>query len=338
MFDIYVNGSLLIDDFYFRGATPFVTVPAGVPLDLGVALGNSISVNDTIRNFPMMLAGGETYVAIANGVLDPAQFAANPAGLDINLTILVKDNAREQANNPNKVDLFMVHGASDAPAVNIIGLGIILKNLIYGDISDYMTLPAWKNWLVMYTPCPHFRLIGVFTADLRSLEGQSAVVFVSGFLDSTANQNGAALGIYAALASGTVVELPKIFGMDAQQILAQVDQTDFDHVTGLRSVQIAVDFQLQQNYPNPFNPTTKIRFMIPSVINGIDSKNFHVRLTVYDILGNEITKLVDEFKNPGEYEIEFSASAAARPLSSGVYFYRLEAGGTNLTRSFILLK
>ena len=77
--DIYLNSALLLDDFAFRAASRFVTVPANVMLDVGVAPGSSGSVNDTLKNFPVMFAAGGTYVAIANGVLDPTQFAANPS-------------------------------------------------------------------------------------------------------------------------------------------------------------------------------------------------------------------------------------------------------------------
>ena len=85
-------------------------------------------------------------------------------------------------------------------------------------------------------------------------------------------------------------------------------------------------FQLSQNYPNPFNPTTSIRYMVSSITN--------VKLTVYDILGREIQTLVNEEKPAGTYEAIFNASN----LSSGVYFYRLEADGFVQTKKMNLLK
>lgn len=72
-------------------------------------------------------------------------------------------------------------------------------------------------------------------------------------------------------------------------------------------------FELSQNFPNPFNPVTTISYQLP-----IKSK---IRLSIYDILGNEIITLINENKDPGKYKIEFNAST----LSSGVYFYRLQA-------------
>ena len=76
--DVYVNVVLTLPDFAFRTATSFLTVPAGVTLNIGVAAGNSMSVNDTLKNFQVTLMNGQRYIAVANGVLNPANFAANP--------------------------------------------------------------------------------------------------------------------------------------------------------------------------------------------------------------------------------------------------------------------
>ncbi|HRI84647.1 MAG TPA: T9SS type A sorting domain-containing protein [Ignavibacteria bacterium] len=86
------------------------------------------------------------------------------------------------------------------------------------------------------------------------------------------------------------------------------------------------DYNLSQNYPNPFNPSTKINFSIPKA--GV------VSLIVYDILGKEVIQLVNEFKAAGKHEINFNASN----LSSGTYFYRIEAGEFKSTKKMSLLK
>jgi hypothetical protein len=85
-------------------------------------------------------------------------------------------------------------------------------------------------------------------------------------------------------------------------------------------------FQLEQNYPNPFNPLTIIKYQIP--------KRSFVTLKVYDVLGNEISTLVNE-KNPaGSYEYDFNATG----LPSGIYLYRLQAGDFADIRKMILIK
>jgi len=91
-------------------------------------------------------------------------------------------------------------------------------------------------------------------------------------------------------------------------------------------INTSTDFVLNQNYPNPFNPTTIISFSIP--LSAFTS------LKVYDILGNEVATLVNEEKPTGSYEINFNASS----LSSGTYFYKLQAGSFIETKKMILLK
>ncbi|MFA7289275.1 MAG: CotH kinase family protein [Melioribacteraceae bacterium] len=89
---------------------------------------------------------------------------------------------------------------------------------------------------------------------------------------------------------------------------------------------IPTKFALQQNFPNPFNPTSTISYSLP--------KQAYINLTVYNILGKEVMNLVDETKGPGEYKVMFDAS----DLSSGIYFYTLNAGEITITKKMILVK
>jgi hypothetical protein len=89
---------------------------------------------------------------------------------------------------------------------------------------------------------------------------------------------------------------------------------------------VAKDFVLYQNYPNPFNPITNIQFRIPN--------SEFICLKVYDVIGNEIITLVDEYKSAGSYEVEFSGEG----LSSGVYFFRLQTGSYTETKKMVLLR
>ena len=90
--------------------------------------------------------------------------------------------------------------------------------------------------------------------------------------------------------------------------------------------EIPAEFELLQNYPNPFNPATNIQFMLPEAEM--------VKLRVFDILGNEVTVLVDGFKQAGTYIVTFDASQ----YSTGIYFYTLEAGGFRQTKKMLLVK
>lgn len=89
---------------------------------------------------------------------------------------------------------------------------------------------------------------------------------------------------------------------------------------------ITSEYILNQNFPNPFNPSTKIKFDLP--------KNEFVKITVFDMLGREIEKLVNEKQTAGLYEVTFDASK----YPSGVYFYKLEAGDFSQVKKMILLK
>jgi hypothetical protein len=94
------------------------------------------------------------------------------------------------------------------------------------------------------------------------------------------------------------------------------------------------EFSLGQNYPNPFNPSTTIKYSIPTVIASGTTQSQLVTLRVYDILGNEIATLVNEEKPAGSYEVNFDASR----LTSGIYFYKLQAGSFVATKKMILLR
>jgi hypothetical protein len=107
------------------------------------------------------------------------------------------------------------------------------------------------------------------------------------------------------------------------------------NVTAVENIisELPEEYNLAQNYPNPFNPSTKIRYSIPSVtLSGVEGSR--VKLKVFDVLGNEIATLVNEEKPAGSYEVDFNA----RNLSSGVYFYKLQAGNFIETKKMILLK
>lgn len=89
-------------------------------------------------------------------------------------------------------------------------------------------------------------------------------------------------------------------------------------------------FSLEQNYPNPFNPETKIVFNLPYSSN--------VKLKIFDVLGNEISTLVNEYKNAGTHKVDFNLNSLTKNISSGVYFYRLETDSYISTKKMVYLK
>jgi hypothetical protein len=112
--------------------------------------------------------------------------------------------------------------------------------------------------------------------------------------------------------------LPNIPFIMKQEIL--------DIVTGVNDDKSIVnEFNLEQNYPNPFNPTTKISWQ--------SQVSSHQTLKIFDVLGNEIITLVNEYREAGNYEVEFDAGN----LSSGIYFYKLQSGSLVETKKMLLL-
>jgi hypothetical protein len=92
------------------------------------------------------------------------------------------------------------------------------------------------------------------------------------------------------------------------------------------SINLPKAFSLSQNYPNPFNPTTNINYTI--------SERCSVSIRVFNILGKVISILLNEEKGPGNYSIHFEGNGEP----SGIYFYRIQAGGFSETKKMILLK
>jgi flagellar hook assembly protein FlgD len=83
---------------------------------------------------------------------------------------------------------------------------------------------------------------------------------------------------------------------------------------------------LDQNYPNPFNPTTNISYSLP--------ESERVRLTIYDLSGRRVAELADGFQSAGNHTVSWNASN----MASGIYIYRLRAGGSTFTKKMILVK
>ncbi len=101
----------------------------------------------------------------------------------------------------------------------------------------------------------------------------------------------------------------------------------YTSIIGISDLSIPRKFEIKQNYPNPFNPVTIIKYSIP--------KSSLVKMTVYDILGREVSKLVNSVEPAGNYEVNFDGSN----LASGIYFYRIEARQVgSSTGSFVEVK
>ncbi|GIV57985.1 MAG: hypothetical protein KatS3mg042_0898 [Rhodothermaceae bacterium] len=213
--DIYLVDSggneIKLDDVAFRAATAFLDVPAET-YTIYVAGSSSTGIGDALASFPgVTLADGARYVVVANGVLDPNTFAANPDGRSTAFNLWIKDMAREAADDPTSVEFFAVHGATDAPAVDVVarGVGTLVDGnaFAYGDLTGYLAVPPAAYTLEVTLPGGTPTVVA-YEANLNGLGGGTAAIVASGFLDPAANQNGAGFALLAVLADGTVLTLP----------------------------------------------------------------------------------------------------------------------------------
>ena len=113
---------------------------------------------------------------------------------------------------------------------------------------------------------------------------------------------------------------------DTLEVILSVD----DNVSVDKNI-IPKEYMLEQNFPNPFNPSTEIKFSIP--------KSENVSLFIYDLLGNEVKKIVDSKLKEGQYKYKWSGeNNLGDKISAGMYFYKIQAGSFIKTKKMILLK
>ncbi|MCK9210632.1 MAG: T9SS type A sorting domain-containing protein [Ignavibacteriaceae bacterium] len=117
-----------------------------------------------------------------------------------------------------------------------------------------------------------------------------------------------------------------VLASDSSEKFTQKALVIVSSTTGIKVVEIPHDYTLYQNYPNPFNPSTEIKYAIP-----LESK---VKIDIYSILGELVKTLVNDFQTAGNYSVAFDASRFA----SGIYFYRLTANSTIITKKMLLIK
>ena len=206
--DVYVNGELALDDFAFRTASPFISLPSGVDINVAIAPANSTNVLDAIVTFTYGLEADGTYILVANGIVSPT--GHEPAmAFDIHVFAGARENAAGEGT-----DILVFHGATDAPTVDVAELALldgalIVEDLGYGEFAGYLEVDTEDYILQVRTT--DGTPVAAYRAPLASLglEGTAITVLASGFLDPANNSDGAAFGLWVALADGgELVELP----------------------------------------------------------------------------------------------------------------------------------
>ncbi len=207
--DVYVNGTLTLNDFAFRTASPFVNVPAGATA-VAIAPANSTNVGQAIATFNYTLTANTKYVIVANGIVSVSGYSpATPFNLYVSAI------GQETANMMGNTDVMVFHGSTDAPTVSVwetsVPAGQLFNNFTYGDFEGYLELPT-SDYVIEVRDNAGTTTVKSYDAPLATLglQGAAAVVVASGFLNPANNSNGAAFGLWVALPSGgNLIPLPE---------------------------------------------------------------------------------------------------------------------------------
>ena len=210
MVDVYLDNALLLDDFEFRTASPFIDAPVGVSFTVGIAPSTSSSASEAIFTQDFTLADGATYVIVADGIVSPTGYS--PA---VPFSLEVFDMGREAAAGGSMMtDVLVHHGSTDAPTVDIyesaLANATIVDNALYGAFAGYLEFGT-ADYTLQVRDQYNSTIVAAYSAPLATLNlgGTALVALASGFLDPSVNSDGAAFGLYVALPSGgPLVALP----------------------------------------------------------------------------------------------------------------------------------
>lgn len=234
MVDVYLNDGILLDDFMFRTASPFIDAPAGRPFDVSIASPNSNDTTNALFKQSFLLESNMTYIIVASGTIGSGDY--NPA---TPFTLEVIENAREMSMTEGNVDVLVWHGSTDAPTVDVVetlvGAGTIVDDLSYGEAQGYLDLPA-TSYLLDIREETGTNTVATYAVDLEGLEDLAISVIASGFLNPAENNNGEAFGLFATLPTGGAL-------------------LSLDNVTAIEERELTVETLVS---PNPFRDYLRI--------------------------------------------------------------------------------
>ena len=301
--DVYLNDALLLDNFAFRTATPFVDVEAGVDFTVSIAPANSTSVADAIADFTYNLAAESKSVLVANGIVSGSGY--DPAEA---FDIYVYGMGREAATEASNTDVLVFHGSTDAPEVTVWEIGAGAGELFtfdYGDFAGYLELATADYVLDIRAGGES---VVAYSAPLSTLEldGAAITVVASGFLNPANNSDGPAFGLYVALADGgDLIALPV-------------------HTSSVAAVdKLNSSFRV---YPNPVNSTLNIEFEV--------DRNSSVSVDIFNILGSRVATVYQDANSFGGKLLQYDVST----LPSGMYMVTITNGKNRVARKIQVLK
>jgi hypothetical protein len=298
--DIYVNG--VLDNGSLVGTVPASQFNSSVKVNIG-RKSTGLYFNgiiDEVRIYNRALTQAEiqtdmnTPLSVSGLAARPVIIAFEAETMDSSVTITSADEDKEVS----------VHPSSDGLQENGSG------NAVRGSATTFR-VSALGGVVVSY----QWQKDGVDIPGANT----SSYTFVLGSSSEVAAVRCVVSNSFGADSTGEAVisrsPSRKVLGPRGSDLLANISEK-----------LVPQQYSLEQNYPNPFNPTTILKYAIPN--------ESHVRLQVFNILGEVAATLEDQVRSPGYYEIIFDA----KHLASGIYFYRIQAGDFVLTKKLLLLK
>ncbi|MEM6785553.1 MAG: CHRD domain-containing protein [Bacteroidota bacterium] len=322
--DVYVDGTLAVDNLRFRKATPYLDVAAGTTevtvMSSDSNAGTAVSGATTFGTFSLDLEAGVNYQAAASGVVQQAQpaFSGNPDGRDISFALQIKEAAVTTAPRLTRVSANAFHGAPDAPTVSLSlrdNYDGRSATITYGDITRYFSPSARRDYIIDVSF--DGEVIAAFFAPAFTLRvgGLGGAVLASGFLtpddestpcDICSTQKLPAFRLMAVAPDGRA-------GALKVAPLPDADDPTVAQGGGANAEGLIEEIALQPNYPNPFAATTQLRFDLP--------EEAEVSARVYDVLGREVLSIAPRsFVGGSTRTLDLNASS----LSSGTYLYRID--------------
>ena len=300
---VFIDGNLAIPSFHFRTATPFIPLLAGVYHSIevgpvGMPVTSALAAFDSIE-----VTADSNYVVIASGVVGSG-FAANPSGINTAFTLDIIPSARKVAATAGDVDLAIFHGATDAPAVSVVvqGAGSLVQGIKYEDATSYVEVPA-ASYVLNLEDSAENSTIASYVANVTGLADSAGVVYASGFLTPSANNNGPAFGLYLSLAAGGPFIPLSIY-------------------TGIHEVTNNVGLQL---YPNPAADHLTAKLSLTTTTN--------VSMDITDLSG-QIVQQVMHGSLSGEQQVDINTTQ----LSNGFYLLRVVDGENVSVNKFLIVK
>jgi hypothetical protein len=310
--DIWLNQDLILDDFAYLTASPFIDVPADEQITISIKGPDSEDPYNPLYFHNYNLTEGETYIFVADGIISGSGYNP-PEPFDI----AVYPTGREEANISGRTDILVHHGSTDAPVVDVyeigLGAGLLVDNLAYAEFSSYLELPT-IDYILEVRDETGATILGKFRAPLETLglQDEAITVVATGFVDPAGNSDGEPFGLWAALAAGgPLVELQlyvpsarvQIIHNSADAVASVVDvwlnddllldnfafrtATPFLYIPSEADITIAVKGPDSQDPTNPlwsesFNLTTDERYIM--IANGIISPSGYTPVQPFDMI------------------------------------------------------